>query len=165
MGTAAPQEKAAGGSGAPAGGGRAAGAPPAAGAASAAITPFHASDGDAASPADTAFTTPPALVKHGSGVGTPRSGLSSHAHSRGLAMMDSVVDDARLRHVSSKDELEAAFRKREIAVAALKAKMSKVRCHARGTVNGISPQLAALPMQARMANAATWQRRGCARIK
>ena len=49
-------------------------------------------------------------------------------------MMDSAtVDDAKLKHVASRDQLEAAFRRREVAVAALKAKMSKVpawcRCH------------------------------------
>lgn len=53
------------------------------------------------------------------------SGAPSTRTSLGLAMMDSLVDEAKLRHVSSKDQLEAAFRKREVAVTALKAKMSK----------------------------------------
>jgi hypothetical protein len=41
-------------------------------------------------------------------------------------MMGSLIDAGRLKHVASKDELEAAFRKREARVAALKSRMSKV---------------------------------------
>jgi hypothetical protein len=67
---------------------------------------------------------PAAALTPGSSLAT---GGQSTRQSLGLAMMDSIVDEARLRHVSSKDELEAAFRRREVAVAALKAKMSKVR--------------------------------------
>lgn len=54
-----------------------------------------------------------------------------HRQSLGLTMLDSIVDAAKLKHVSSKDDLEQAFRKREVAVTALKAKMSKVRGPAR----------------------------------
>jgi len=68
---------------------------------------------------------------------TPGSEPPSTCRSFGLAMMGSLVDESKLRHVSSKDELEAAFRKREVAVTALKAKMSKVgRCLRCGRVAG-----------------------------
>lgn len=46
--------------------------------------------------------------------------------SLGATMLDTIVDESKLKHISSKDDLDQAFRKREIAVAALKAKMSKV---------------------------------------
>ncbi|GBF99836.1 pyruvate kinase [Raphidocelis subcapitata] len=71
-----------------------------------------------------AVAQPAAALAPGSSLATP-SGAPSSRTSLGLAMMDSFVDEARLRHVSSRDELEAAFRRREVAVAALKAKMSK----------------------------------------
>jgi hypothetical protein len=47
-------------------------------------------------------------------------------NSLGLAVLDSGADASSLKHISSKDDLDQAFRKREVAVAALKAKMSKV---------------------------------------
>ncbi len=87
---------------------------------------------DAARPSEMPARAALSSSKKGGASGTPlpasaASGAPSvRRASLGLAMMDLVVDEGKLRHVSSKDQLEAAFRKREVAVTALKAKMSKV---------------------------------------
>ncbi|KAI8465728.1 MAG: pyruvate kinase [Monoraphidium minutum] len=75
---------------------------------------------EAKSPPDAAS----ALLNAMSGI-SMSSPAAMRRQSLGLTMMESIVDPARLKHVSSKDDLDQAFRKREVAVAALKAKMSK----------------------------------------
>lgn len=105
--------------------------PPAAG--DAATTPPARSAPIAALRANGATTpfTAGGLAVSGSPKLTPCSSIGIGSRpSRGLSMMNSGIDESKLRHVSSKDELEAAFRKREVAVAALKAKMSQVRARA-----------------------------------
>ena len=99
-------------------------------AAAAATAPEQGAEGGAAqSPARSGAVTSPAASNR-----PADSGMYADLRrlSVGLTMLDSIVDAAKLKHVSSKDDLEQAFRKREVAVTALKAKMSKVRCRTQG---------------------------------